>query len=100
MADNVISSKDNPGKAEKVLLVDDNITNLKLLHDTLDGQGYTLLIAKNGKIALKIAREAKPSLILLDIMMPEMDGYEVCHRLKADEKTRNIPVIFYHSHGG
>ena len=59
-----------------------------MLHDTLDGQGYTLLIAKNGKIALKIAREAKPSLILLDIMMPEMDGYEVCRRLKADQTSR------------
>jgi putative two-component system response regulator len=94
MADNITSSKDYPGKEVKILLVDDNTTNLQLLHKTLDGHGYTLLIAKNGKTALTIAQKVNPSLILLDIMMPEMDGYEVCQRLKADEKTRQIPVIF------
>jgi putative two-component system response regulator len=86
----------NPTQANEdiVLLVDDNTTNLQLLHETLDGVGYRLLIAKNGKTALAIAGKAKPSLILLDIMMPEMDGYEVCRRLKSREKTKNIPVIF------
>jgi putative two-component system response regulator len=79
---------------DKVLLVDDNTSNLQLLHETLDGLGYKLLIAKNGKSALAIAAKAEPSLILLDIMMPEMDGYEVCRRLKADENTSTIPVIF------
>ncbi len=78
----------------RILLVDDNTTNLQLLHETLDGLGYRLLIAKNGKTALAIAQKANPSLILLDIMMPEMDGYEVCRRLKSDEKTDRIPVIF------
>jgi putative two-component system response regulator len=78
----------------KILLVDDNTTNLQLLHETLDGRGYKLLIAKNGKTALTIAQKARPSLILLDIMMPEMDGYEVCMRLKADENTSHIPIIF------
>jgi putative two-component system response regulator len=79
---------------DKILLVDDNTTNLQLLHETLDGLGYKLLIAKNGKTALVIAQKARPSLILLDIMMPEMDGYEVCRRLKADDTTSQIPVIF------
>jgi putative two-component system response regulator len=65
-----------------------------LLRDTLDGYGYKLLAAKNGKTALSIAAKAKPDLILLDIMMPEMDGYEVCKRLRAEETTRQIPVIF------
>ncbi len=78
----------------RILLVDDNTTNLQLLHETLNGLGYQLLIAKNGKTALTIAQKARPSLILLDIMMPEMDGYEVCRRLKADLSTSQIPIIF------
>ena len=94
MSDDTAASKDLPNVEDKVLLVDDNTTNLQLLHETLDGRGYKLLIAKNGRSALAIAQKAKPSLILLDIMMPEMDGYEVCRRLKADENTVHIPVIF------
>ncbi|MGD8725940.1 MAG: response regulator [Desulfobacterales bacterium] len=80
--------------AETILLVDDNPTNLQLLFDTLDGRGYKLLIAKDGKAALSIAGKARPNLILLDIMMPQIDGYEVCRRLKADPTTAEIPVIF------
>ena len=80
--------------ADQILLVDDNTANLQLLHETLDGFGYKLLAAKNGKTALHIAKKVKPDLILLDIMMPEMDGYEVCKRLKADQATMQIPVIF------
>ncbi len=94
MSDNKTVPNSNPEREEKILLVDDNTTNLQLLHETLDGRGYRLLIAKNGKIALAIARKANPALILLDIMMPEMDGYEVCRRLKFDDKTNRIPVIF------
>ena len=88
------SSNDISQIEDKILLVDDNTTNLQLLHETLDGLGYKLLIAKNGKTALAIAQKTGPSLILLDIMMPEMDGYEVCRRLKADKKTAYIPIIF------
>jgi putative two-component system response regulator len=94
MADNTTTSSSNPDIEDKVLLVDDNTTNLQLLHETLDGLGYKLLIAKNGRTALSIAQKAHPSLILLDIMMPEIDGYEVCQRLKADKNTAHIPVIF------
>ncbi|MGD9122152.1 MAG: response regulator [Desulfobacterales bacterium] len=79
---------------EAILLVDDNPTNLQLLFETLDGRGYKLLIAKDGRAALSIAGKAKPNLILLDIMMPGIDGYEVCRRLKADPATAEIPVIF------
>ncbi|WP_257285568.1 response regulator [Endozoicomonas sp. SESOKO1] len=79
---------------ERILLVDDNPTNLQVLLQTLSGRGYKLLIAKNGESALRIAVKAKPALVLLDIMMPGMDGYEVCHRLKEDPETRNITVIF------
>ena len=94
MSDITAASNRNPDSEAKVLLVDDNTTNLQLLHETLDGQGYRLLIAKNGKTALAIAQKANPAIILLDIMMPEMDGYEVCRRLKSEEKTAQIPVIF------
>jgi putative two-component system response regulator len=82
-----------PGDS-KILLVDDNTANLQVLRETLDGVGYKLLIAKNGMSALEIVRKAAPDLILLDIMMPEIDGYEVCRRLKADAATQHIPVIF------
>jgi putative two-component system response regulator len=92
---NIVSSSENHAEpTDLILLVDDNTTNLQLLHETLDGLGYKLLIAKNGRTALTIAQKARPSLILLDIMMPEMDGYEVCRRLKADDTTSQIPVIF------
>jgi len=94
MTDNTTVSNSRPEIEDKVLLVDDNTTNLQLLHETLDGLGYKLLIAKNGQAALAITQKAGPSLILLDIMMPEMDGYEVCRRLKADKNTAHIPVIF------
>ena len=85
---------ENSEQITSILLVDDDTTNLQVLHESLDGQGYKMLIAKNGKTALSIAQKANPSLILLDIMMPEMDGYEVCRRLKADISTDQIPVIF------
>ena len=77
-----------------VLLVDDNALNLQMLHQTLQGQGYRLLSAKSGEDALRIAQQASPDLILLDVMMPGIDGYEACTRLKADEATRNAPIIF------
>ena len=94
MTDDTTLPNGNPQIEDKVLLVDDDTTNLQLLHETLDGLGYKLLIAKNGQAALSITQKADPSLILLDIMMPEIDGYEVCRRLKADSHTANIPVIF------
>ena len=94
MNDNLSATDSGPIQVARILLVDDNTTNLQLLHETLDGLGHRLLVAKNGKTALAIAQKANPSLILLDIMMPEMDGYEVCRRLKAEEKTARIPVIF------
>jgi len=94
MSENTAFSNTLPGPEQKVLLVDDNTTNLQLLAEALDGLGYKILIARNGKAALAIAAKANPSLILLDIMMPEMDGYEVCRRLKSDKRTSLIPVIF------
>lgn len=81
--------------SESILLVDDNPANLQMLFQLLEKSvGCKLLIAKNGETALAIARKTKPDLILLDIMMPGIDGFEVCRRLKADPVTCPIPVIF------
>ncbi|MCP4701155.1 MAG: response regulator [Gammaproteobacteria bacterium] len=77
-----------------VLIVDDSPEIIRVLVDILDPH-YRTMVAKNGRKALKyIMTGSKPDLILLDVVMPEMDGYELCRQLKADEKTRNIPVIF------
>jgi CheY-like chemotaxis protein len=83
-----------PDEQPVILLVDDNAINLQLLHETLEGHGYRLLAARSGEEALRIARKATPDLILLDIMMPGIDGYETCARLKSDEATHNSVVIF------
>ncbi|MBF0187978.1 MAG: SpoIIE family protein phosphatase [Magnetococcales bacterium] len=76
-----------------ILAVDDTPENLDIIKGVLTPD-YRLKAAINGPMALKVARITKPDLILLDIMMPEMDGYEVCRRLKEDRETRDIPVIF------
>ncbi|HDY84532.1 hypothetical protein LCGC14_1308380 [marine sediment metagenome] len=77
-----------------VLIVDDIPETLALLHDSLVESGYTVLIANNGQRALEISRKVTPDIILLDAVMPEMDGFEVCRHLKNDLNTRHIPVIF------
>ena len=77
-----------------VLLVDDNPLNLQILFEALKGQGYKLLVARNGQEALRSARQVKPELILLDIQMPDIDGYEVCAQLQAGHDTKDIAIIF------
>lgn len=95
VSETVSSEVDQPeGVLEHVLLVDDNPINLQILYKTLQGCGYKLLIAKDGESALEIANTVSPSLILLDIMMPGMDGYEVCEELKRNPETEDIAVIF------
>lgn len=87
------NQKKVPPKAN-ILVVDDTTANLHLLNSILTQQGYKVRPVPNGRIALKSAQAKPPDLILLDIMMPQMDGYEVCKQLKANQKTQNIPVIF------
>jgi PAS domain S-box-containing protein len=77
-----------------ILIVDDTEQNLEVLGNILSENGYDLAIATNGFEALEIVSSKVPDLILLDIMMPEMDGYETCQRLKQIERTKNIPIIF------
>jgi len=77
-----------------ILLVDDTPTNLQVLTQTLQGLGHKLLAANSGKSALQVAKRAKPALILLDVMMPEMDGYQTCEQLKADPELATAAVIF------
>ncbi len=81
-------------KQASILVVDDTPANLRLLAGILAEQGYRVQPAREGSQALSIAQGVPLDLILLDIMMPEMDGYEVCSRLKAEERTKDIPVIF------
>ena len=77
-----------------ILVVDDTPENLRLLSGILSEKGYQVRPVPNGKLALSAAQNIPPDLVLLDIMMPEIDGYEVCQQLKASEVTKNIPVIF------
>ncbi|MBA3920587.1 MAG: response regulator [Nostocaceae cyanobacterium] len=79
---------------KNILVVDDTPDNLRLLSAMLTGQGYEVRKALNGKLALSACQMLLPDLILLDISMPEMDGYEVCQQLKASDRTRHVPVIF------
>lgn len=80
--------------ALKVLIVDDNDSNIATLKGLLKYEGYSILTATSGATALEIAESAQPDLILLDIKMPVMDGFEVCRRLKSSKETFQIPVIF------
>jgi len=82
------------GGSDIVLIVDDVPDNLSLLHDALEEAGYTVLVAINGASALQRAAQAQPNIILLDAVMPEMDGFEVARRLKAMPETAHIPIVF------
>ena len=84
-----MKKKDN----STILIVDDTKTNVDVLVQTLKSD-YKLGVTLNGKDAIRFAKTQRPDLILLDIIMPEMDGFEVCKTLKADPDTRHIPIIF------
>ncbi len=97
MANESRPSSSAPDQAETILLVDDDATNLQVLYQTLQGRRYKLLIAKSGEQALTMARRSQPAVILLDIVMPGIDGYETCRQLKADPVTQEAAVIFLSS---
>ncbi len=78
---------------KKILIVEDNDLNMKLFNDLLQAHGYTTLQTKDGREALRIAAEAQPDLILMDIQLPEVSGLEITRMLKADPALKAIPVI-------
>jgi DNA-binding response OmpR family regulator len=82
------------GTADVVLVVDDVPDNIALLNDALDEAGYMVLVATNGEGALALAARALPDIVLLDAVMPGLDGFEVARRLKADPETAPIPIVF------
>src|SRR5436190_8464337 len=79
---------------ERILIIDDTPANIDLLTEALERRGHEILAAPGGEAGLKIAARAQPDLILLDVMMPGRDGFAICRELKADDATRNIPVLF------
>lgn len=88
------SSGDDAGFEDaSVLIVDDNEQNLELLQAYLDGLGCTIATAKDGIEAMAAIEEAIPDLVLLDVMMPRMSGFQVCERIKSGPRTRDVPVI-------
>ncbi|HDZ90459.1 MAG TPA: response regulator, partial [Deltaproteobacteria bacterium] len=80
-------------KRSRISVVDDEDRNLRLMEAMLVPLGHEVIIAKNGEEALEKVRETPPDVILLDVMMPEMDGFEAARRLKGDEETRIIPIV-------
>ena len=78
----------------KILIVDDNPNNLKVLYTYLKNAGFEVLVAEDGKSGIEAVQHSQPEVILLDVMMPGMDGFEVCRRLKSNSRTKEIPVIF------
>ena len=92
--DNTRTETEKPNTDANVLIVDDTPTNLQLLIEFLRNLNHTVRLAPNGALALQAVEHEAPDLILLDINMPGLDGYEVCRRLKAQQRTQEIPVIF------
>jgi CheY-like chemotaxis protein len=85
---------DNQEEKLKILVVDDNAENVEFLQELLTKSGYEISAAYNGEEALQKVNKGIPDLILLDIMMPKMDGYQVCEVLREKEETKDIPIIF------
>jgi two-component system cell cycle response regulator DivK len=85
-------SKTN-GSAKTVMVVEDNDLNMKLFHDLLEAHGYNILQTKDGMEALRLAREHRPDLILMDIQLPEVSGLEVTKWIKEDDSLKSIPVV-------
>ncbi|MDH3474411.1 MAG: response regulator [Rhodospirillales bacterium] len=81
------------GAAKTVMVVEDNDLNMKLFHDLLEAHGYNILQTKDGMEALKMAREHRPDLILMDIQLPEVSGLEVTKWIKEDDNLKSIPVV-------
>lgn len=84
---------------KRILVVDDEIYIVHILEFSLTMEGYSVLTASDGEEALRVIDQERPDLVVLDIMMPKLDGYEVCKRLRQDEQFRNLPVILLSAKG-
>lgn len=82
------------GDGRRILICDDDPVILRLLQVNLELEGFEVLTANNGQRAIEVAREQHPDLVILDIMMPRLDGYQTCEILKKEEETKDIPVVF------
>ena len=80
--------------SERILIVDDTPANIQMLMAILKKEGYQLSAATNGRQALEVIEKVAPDLVLMDVMMPDMDGYEACERIKASTRWRDLPIIF------
>ena len=87
------STSDSVPQTGRILIADDNTQNRELLEAYLADEGHEILMAADGRQTVDVATERQPDLILLDIMMPKLSGYEVCEKLKADARTKNIPIL-------
>jgi DNA-binding response OmpR family regulator len=83
-----------------ILCIDDNKDTLKLVELLLSNEGYNVITTDDGDKALEIAIKSKPDLILVDVMMPDVNGYDVCHRLRSNKETAHIPIVFTTALGG
>ena len=95
-----MTESQEPLHSASVLVVDDIAANRDLLRQTLEPAGYEVLLAPGGEMALKIAQRTIPDVLLLDVNMPGLNGYDVCRQLKEIDKTRHIPVIFITANEG
>ena len=84
---------------KKILLVDDSATTLMMEQMVLRGQSYDIVTAKNGREAVAVAASEQPDLILLDVVMPEMNGFEACRRIRMHEATKSVPIIMVTTKG-
>lgn len=83
-----------PPASKRILICDDDPVILRLLQVNLELEGYDVLLAHHGEDAIEVATAEHPDLVILDIMMPKLDGYQTCERLKANDETKEIPVVF------
>src|SRR3954462_5873369 len=90
---------EKPDEAELILIVDDTPANLDLLANSLEPHGYRILAAPSAEVGLSVASRIKPDLVLLDVMLPDMDGYEMCRRLHALPGLDEVPVLFISARG-
>ncbi len=81
-------------RSHTILLIDDNPANLSVVVNYLTGHGFQIIVARDGETGLRLAQQEQPDLILLDVVLPDIDGFEACRRLKADKQTQEIPIIF------